>query len=304
MRRHRPYLSGINKLKHFDLYNDLIETIARDTSFIGLGESVNNGSFIGGLARQADKLGMQLINLPNNEYSHVGCLYGLSLSGINSMLFVKQLDFLLLAVDQLHFTNEILKTQKQAGKFLILAVIQDQGMQGPHSSFNRISDFLRLVNFPSYYLNAPRLPAKFRLPGFPDHSSTIIVASQRLLQSELVLGGYYVDSLKDAITVSDAKNSEKSELNILIDGFCYDIVLDKLRQQEKKSFRLIIPSGSDFDRREFIDKYRINFIVNDVMTDEYNLVDQSRIKVLQTKNASASSIFSLNEMYSMLNFDQ
>ena len=290
-------------MKHFDLYNELIRIITRDTQYIGFGESVNNGSFIGGLARQADNLDMELINLPNNEYSHVGYLYGLSLSGVNSILFVKQVDFLLLAMDQLHFTSEILKTQEQSGKFLILAVLQDQGMQGPHSSFRRISDFLRLVNFPSYYLNAPVLPDKFKLQGFPSQAFSMIVASQRLLQSNLVTDGYYVESFKDSVVISDVENSDRTEFNILVDGFCYDIVLDRLKQKGKKSFRVIIPCVSGFDRKEFIDRYKVNFIVDDVMNDEYNLVDKNHITVLRTKKTLHTSIFSLDEMYSILNFN-
>src|ERR1700686_5231319 len=77
---------------------------ARVPRAVLLGENINNGSRIVGMCRNlVVPDGGRIINVGDCEATHVGVDFGLMLNGINSVLFAKQLDFILLGVD--HFVS-------------------------------------------------------------------------------------------------------------------------------------------------------------------------------------------------------
>ena len=139
------------------------------------GENIDTGSCIGGLARglKVNNEG-RIQNVGNYELTHCGVGLGILLDGGNAALFVKQLDFMLLGLDQICNTYNFIRAhspRENWGSFTIFAIVCDQGYQGPQSSFNGAGDFSSIANIPVYCLNgeedAKRIIAQeFVRPGF------------------------------------------------------------------------------------------------------------------------------------------
>ncbi len=66
------------------------------------GENIDTGSRIAGLARglKVNPAG-RILNVGNCELTHIGLGLGMMLDGGNAVVFMKQLDFLLLGIDQM-----------------------------------------------------------------------------------------------------------------------------------------------------------------------------------------------------------
>ena len=138
------YLETINRL--------LVEQAARHPRLVQYGENIAHGSRICGLARG---LGGRVVTVGNCENAHVGFGLGMMLEGGAALLVVKQLDFLLLAADQLVNTMNLLRApgQDPAGSFTILTIVCDQGWQGPQSSFHDLAGLAALARLDAYHLN-------------------------------------------------------------------------------------------------------------------------------------------------------
>jgi pyruvate dehydrogenase E1 component beta subunit len=101
----------------------------------------------------------------------------------NSVLFVKQLDFLLLGLDQLVNTFNFIRAYlppDQAGSFTIFLIVCDQGYQGPQSSMNSAADFSSIANVDVFCLNAAEDTAEVVAGHFVRPGFRIICLSQRL----------------------------------------------------------------------------------------------------------------------------
>lgn len=139
------------------------------------GENIDTGSRIGGLARglKANSAG-RILNVGNCELTHVGVGLGMMLDRGNAVLFMKQLDFLLLGVDQMVDTFNFIRafhSVSDLGSFTIFVIVCDQGYQGPQSSLNNASDLASLANINVYCLNGADDAAHvvndhFVMPGF------------------------------------------------------------------------------------------------------------------------------------------
>ena len=121
------------------------------------GENINKGSCLSGLARglEVNNKG-QIINIGNCELTHFGLGLGMMLDGGKSILFAKQLDFMLLGLEQACSTYNFIrafKSESEIGSFTIVCIVCDQGYQGPQSSFNSASDISSLANIPVFCLN-------------------------------------------------------------------------------------------------------------------------------------------------------
>lgn len=181
------YITSINEM--------LAKEIAEVPHAVFYGENIDTGSRISGLARNfkvADS--SLLINAGNCEYTHCGVGFGMMLNGATAVLFVKQLDFMLLGMDHLVSTYQAIRAHRDIrtlGSFTIVVVAYDQGYQGPHSSFNALGDICSMARVPGYTLtnnqdSAYIVRTQLRQPGF-----RFIALSQRhspkeLLQVDLV----------------------------------------------------------------------------------------------------------------------
>lgn len=153
-------------------------------SILLYGENIDTGSRIGGLARglKVNPAG-RIQNVGNCELTHCGVGLGMLLDGGQAALFVKQLDFMLLGLDQICNTFNFIRAYRPRntwGSFTIFAIVCDQGYQGPQSSLNGAGDFASLANLPVYCINSAEdacrvIHSNFASPGF-----RIICLSQRL----------------------------------------------------------------------------------------------------------------------------
>jgi pyruvate/2-oxoglutarate/acetoin dehydrogenase E1 component len=166
----------------------IIETINGVTASCGpvllYGENIDTGSRIAGLARglTVNPAG-SILNVGNCELTHMGVGFGMMLDGGNAVVFMKQLDFLLLGIDQIVNTFNFLRSVHPVsalGSFTIYPIVCDQGYQGPQSSYNAPGELASLANVNVFCLNAVADVAavigdQFVAPGF-----RIICTSQRL----------------------------------------------------------------------------------------------------------------------------
>lgn len=155
---------------------------------IHYGENIDKGSCLCGIARG---LSGRVINAGNCENLHAGLGLGILLGGGRAVLYVKQLDFLLLALDQMVNTYNLLRAlpEPPTGSFTIVTIVCDQGYQGPQSSLNTLAGICsvgRLRGFsPASVDEAEAIfDQELGQPGF-----RIIALSQRLFDREAIAGG-------------------------------------------------------------------------------------------------------------------
>jgi pyruvate/2-oxoglutarate/acetoin dehydrogenase E1 component len=172
-----------------DYIGTLSQLIATETArypdLYQFGENILQGSRICGLARH---LSGAVINVGNCENTHFGVGFGHMLAGGRAALFVKQLDFVLLAADQIVNTYHLLRAApgELQGSFTVFVIVCDQGMQGPQSSFNALADLCSLARVDGYTLTnrgeaAHVVAGQLGRPGF-----RIIALSQRLFPTGLI----------------------------------------------------------------------------------------------------------------------
>ena len=149
------------------------------------GENINHGSCISGLARGiVTGERHRILNVGNGELTHIGMGMGIMLDGGNAILFVKQSDFLLLGLDHVVNSFNLIRASRnleQLGSFTIYSIICDQGYQGPQSSLNSPYDFASLGNVSTFCLNCTAdsewvMNNQFINPGF-----RFVFVSQRSL---------------------------------------------------------------------------------------------------------------------------
>lgn len=176
------YIAAVNRL--------LCREIARTPKLVSFGENIDKGSHISGLTRNLVPAAEgRVINVGNWEAAHCGAGFGMMLEGASSVLFVKQLDFMLLAMDHFASTYNLVRTLQgdyPMGSFSIVAVVCDQGYQGPQSSFNALGSICSLARVPGYCItnasDADRILSRHLVrPGF-----RFIALSQRLFGTEIL----------------------------------------------------------------------------------------------------------------------
>lgn len=177
-------------MKYIEYINSIIkEEIKNSKEIVLFGQNINAGSCLGGLTRGliVDKTS-KIINSTNAENSLCGFGFGLMLSGVSSVFFMKQLDFLLLGIDHLVNTFNIIRSLKlwKNTSFTIFPIIVDNGYQGPQSSLNNLAEFCSIARIPGYCITNKIdadeiLKSKLIEPGF-----RIITISQRLFKEGLI----------------------------------------------------------------------------------------------------------------------
>lgn len=177
-------------MTYLEFLNDALrKEVAAHTDLVAFGQNVAAGSYLGGLtAGLAVRPPSRILNTINAENTLVGFGFGIALSGANAIFFMRQIDFLLLATDQLVNTYNILRNNPAGlqGSFTIMTTVIDQGYEGPQSSLNNLSDFCSLAHLDAFTVTNKAdmkkiIPAKLVSPGF-----RIIAASPRLYKTEII----------------------------------------------------------------------------------------------------------------------
>jgi pyruvate/2-oxoglutarate/acetoin dehydrogenase E1 component len=177
-------------MKYIEYMNNLIIEHVRTTeNCVLFGQNIDAGSCLGGLTRNIKVSDKSIIfNSTNAENSLVGFGFGVMMNGSSAVFLMKQLDFLLLGIDHLVNTYNIIRSLKDKypqGSFTIVATVVDSGYDGPQSSFNNFYDLCAIAKVDGFNVNNKAdadhiFSNEFLQPGF-----RIIALSQRLSKEEL-----------------------------------------------------------------------------------------------------------------------
>lgn len=175
-------------MTYIGFINELLKKQVFETNNIVIfGQNIAAGSCLSGLTRGLKVSdSSRIINTPNSENSLVGVGFGLMLSGVASIFFMKQLDFLLLASDHLVNTYNFIRISKPKTSFTIMPIVVDVGYQGMQSSFNNLGDFCSFARIPGYTITNKHdteqiIRSQLIKPGF-----RIIGVSQRLFNQQIL----------------------------------------------------------------------------------------------------------------------
>jgi pyruvate/2-oxoglutarate/acetoin dehydrogenase E1 component len=169
----------------------IVEQINKVTENCGpvllYGENIDTGSCIGGLARglKVNPAG-RILNVGNCELTHIGVGLGMMLDGGNAVVFMKQLDFLPLGLDQMVNTFNYIRAfppENGLGSFTIFPIVCDQGYQGPQSSINVASDIASMANIDVFCLNGAEDASMIIRENFISPGFRVVCTSQRLFGS-------------------------------------------------------------------------------------------------------------------------
>ena len=176
-------------MKYIELINDLLkEQVSKHEQLVIFGQNVSAGSCIGGMTRglSVPKSG-RIINSTNSENSLCGFGFGMMINDVSSILFMKQLDFLLLGIDHLVNTFNVIRNHENNASFTIFPIVMDNGYQGLQSSSNNFADFCSIARIKGYTItnkiDAEKiLSSELISPGF-----RIIAISQRMFKDEVIV---------------------------------------------------------------------------------------------------------------------
>ena len=136
-------------MKYLNFINEQIRsTIEKNDNLVLFGQNISAGSCLGGLTKNLKvNENSKIINSTNSENSLCGFGFGMMMNNVSSVFFMKQLDFLLLGIDHLVNTYNIIRSVKKDLKssFTIMPIIVDNGFQGPQSSFNNFGDICSIA---------------------------------------------------------------------------------------------------------------------------------------------------------------
>ena len=175
------YLQAMNQIIS-DHVNQMENTLV-------YGENLDRGSFISGLSKNLVSGPTRLVkNVGNCEYTHCGVGFGLMISGKNAVLFVKQLDFMMLGID--HFVStygsiRATKYQQPLGSFTIVTAIYDQGFQGPQSSFRGLGEVCSMSGVSGFLLQELSDARKIVAEEISKPGIRFLALSQRKASEEL-----------------------------------------------------------------------------------------------------------------------
>lgn len=162
------------------------EAISGRERFISFGQNIGAGSHLSGLTRNLPRDDRHwVVNMPNCENGLVGFGFGLMLEGLDSAFFCKQLDFLLLGLDQFVNTYNMARLRNLEASFTAVCIVVDSGFEGPQSRLNNLTDFSSLADIQTFSVSSgPDADAVIGrhliAPGF-----RIIAVSQRLFRAEV-----------------------------------------------------------------------------------------------------------------------
>lgn len=264
-------------MRYVEYVNSLIRNeVIKVDRLVLYGQNINAGSCLGGLTRNLKvRNNSTIINTQNSENTLVGVGFGLMLSNVSSIYFMKQQDFLLLGIDHLVNTYNIIRVSVPKASFTIMPIIVDSGHEGPQSSLNNFSDFCSIAKIKGFSctneIDTKMIINKHLVsPGF-----RIIGVSQRLFKQELL----------NLDTINDDQNQNyfqyKSGNNVTIVCFNYSLpygleLYNKLEANRISSSLFSVNTYSEFDFSPIIDdlKKTKNLILIDDSKSENCLSDK------------------------------
>jgi pyruvate dehydrogenase E1 component beta subunit len=149
------------------------------------GQNVSTGSCLSGLTRGLGNVpGCTVINTPNAENTLTGMGFGLMVRGVDSLLCLKQQDFLLLGLDHLVNTWNALRHRHLDASLAVVAIVVDNGWEGPQSCLNNLDDFCSFSRIPGYVVSNRHDAELVALRHLFSPGVKLIAVSQRLWRTE------------------------------------------------------------------------------------------------------------------------
>jgi pyruvate/2-oxoglutarate/acetoin dehydrogenase E1 component len=175
-------------MKYVEFINSTIKAkVSQEDGIALFGQNINAGSCLSGLTRNLKlKEDSLIVNTPNCENTLCGIGFGLMISGVNSIFFMKQQDFLLLGIDQLVNTYNFIRHKDIDASFTIMAIVVDSGYEGPQSCLNSFADFCSIARVPGFAITNKAdaeqiINSQLVSPGF-----RLLGVSQRLFKTEII----------------------------------------------------------------------------------------------------------------------
>lgn len=173
-------------MKYVQYVNSLLKDAVKENGKAVLfGQNIDAGSCLSGLTRGVSNFNEGItLNTPNVENTLVGVGFGLMLNSVNSVFFMKQLDFLLLGIDQMVNTYNIIRQTQPNASFTIFPVTVDSGYEGPQAALNNIDDFCSIAGIDGFSFtnkaDSEKIIQEYLFkPGF-----RILSTGQRLLKRD------------------------------------------------------------------------------------------------------------------------
>ena len=148
------------------------------------GQNITSGSRISGLTHDIEKISsIKIYNTQNSEATLVGFGLGMMLNKKKSIYFAKQLDFLLLAMDQIVNTFNYVLGKNNLGNFSIITYVVDSGFEGPQSRLHSLQEISSFSFAKCIYLVFPS-DIKLNLKKLKNKSLNIFCLSQKYFKSK------------------------------------------------------------------------------------------------------------------------
>jgi pyruvate/2-oxoglutarate/acetoin dehydrogenase E1 component len=220
-------------MKYVEFINSLIkEQVENQSEIILFGQNIDAGSSLSGLTRGLSlKNNSLIINTQNSENLLVGVGFGMMLNNVSSVFFMKQLDFLLLGIDHLVNTYNIIRQSNPKASFTIFPVTVDSGYEGPQSSLNNLDDFSSIAGVEGYtftntYDTKKIISNKFLKPGF-----RILTTGQRLLRQDVI----EIEAIKIGPDHDYFQYNEGGDITIVCFNQTFDYGIEMHDQMQKKN---------------------------------------------------------------------
>lgn len=183
-------------MNYVEFINQLIrERVGEvENNIVLFGQNITAGSCLSGLTKNLKVQKGLIINTPNSENTLCGVGFGLMLNKISSVFFMKQQDFLLLGIDHLVNTYNIIRQKEPSASFTIATIVMDHGFEGPQHSFNNFGDICSIA----------------RVPGF---TITNKVDAKEIIKSQLISPGFRIIGVSQRLFKKDLIEVEKVYLN-------------------------------------------------------------------------------------------
>lgn len=175
-------------MNYVSFVNELIRKEVSEAERIVLfGQNIAAGSCLSGLTKnlQLKKEGL-IINSPNSENTLCGVGFGLMIHGVSSVFFIKQQDFLLLGIDHLVNTYNLIRQNKPSASFTIMNIIADSGYEGPQHSLNNFGDFCSIARIPGFTITNMKDAEQIITSHLVSIGFRIIGVSQRLFKKDII----------------------------------------------------------------------------------------------------------------------
>ncbi|AJM91279.1 transketolase C-terminal domain-containing protein [Nitrosopumilus piranensis] len=270
-------------MKYIETVNDQIKNIvSKEDNLVLFGQNISAGSCIGGLTRGMNvKTTSKVINSTNSENTLCGFGFGLMLNEVSSVFFMKQLDFLLLGIDQLVNTfNNIRNTNSDLkSSFTIMPVIVDNGFQGPQSSLNNFADFCSIARIPGYAISTKYETEKIIGTKLVSKGFRILGISQRLVNTEII----DINPIKENSDFSVVKYTDGCDVTIVCFNFSFEkgIVIQKELEKNGISSSIFnVTSMTPCNWKHIIDNVKITnkiIVIDDSKSENllcYNLISE------------------------------